>query len=358
MKKSLYAVLALALFVALAFPWPASAAPEASVIPTFSITGVVRDSTVTIYTYNFPARKSFDVLMNYMGTRGVGGYRVATINSGQGGSFSQTFDIPAAMYGQRRIAIRLQDNTGSGYYAFNWFYNNSTGASWIGGASADVKPSGPIPTFSVTVVDFDTTITVRTAHLPAGDTVRFLMGEYGTRGVGGYYAGEFNTLTGGIQEFSMPIPAELAGSDYIHVRMESLDSNYAYFAWFANQAGIVDPPPGVDKYGESISTWRGTGYWGYPIFYITGVVRNSTVTIQAHNLPANDTFNVRMAVRGNRAEGGILVTSVSSGSGGTQSFTFNIPSSLAGVPQIAIRLESPSSGYYAYNWFYNNTTNW
>jgi hypothetical protein len=36
-----------------------------------------------------------------------------------------TFDIPASLKGSYQIAVRLQSNTGSGYFAYNWFYNNN-----------------------------------------------------------------------------------------------------------------------------------------------------------------------------------------------------------------------------------------
>ncbi len=61
-----------------------------------------------------------------MGTRGINGIQVDTIKSGNGGSFSATFTIPSALKGYKQIAIRLQSTTGSGYYAYNWFYNNTT----------------------------------------------------------------------------------------------------------------------------------------------------------------------------------------------------------------------------------------
>jgi hypothetical protein len=59
-----------------------------------------------------------------MGTRGIGGIEVTTINSGSGGTFTGTYKIPADLAGQGRIAIRLEATSG-GYYAFNWFYNNT-----------------------------------------------------------------------------------------------------------------------------------------------------------------------------------------------------------------------------------------
>jgi len=93
-----------------------------------------------------------------------------------------------------------------------------------------------------------------------------------------------------------------------------------------------------------------------PTFVISSVVRDQSVTIKTNNFPANDTFVVRMGEMGTRCVNGIKVDQISSGSGDELTLTFNIPASLQGSRQIAIRLESPSSGYYSFNWFYNRTT--
>jgi len=58
-----------------------------------------------------------------MWTAGIGGTYVITLNSGTGGAFTQTFNIPAALYGEPRISIRLE--AANGYYAYNWFWNNT-----------------------------------------------------------------------------------------------------------------------------------------------------------------------------------------------------------------------------------------
>jgi hypothetical protein len=62
--------------------------------------------------------------MGPMGTRGHG-YYVTTFNSGGGGSMTLTFAIPPQLYGAYQISIRTQ-NQWSGYYSYNWFYNNTT----------------------------------------------------------------------------------------------------------------------------------------------------------------------------------------------------------------------------------------
>ena len=205
--------------------------------PYFFITAVVEDQTVTIQAYNFPANDTYNVTMGYYGGYGIGGVVVGSTNTGAGGSFVETYTIPASLVGQPLIAIRLQSSA-SGYYAYNWFYNNTTGAT--------VSPT---------------------------------------------------------------------------------------------------PPPVTP------------GYIGYPYFFIASVVRDQTVTILAHNFPANDTFTVTMGEYGSYGIGGYSAATTITGTGGTFAATYDIPDQLAGSYRIAIRLYSSSSGYYAYNWFYNNTTN-
>jgi len=90
--------------------------------PTISITGVIEDQNVTIKGVNFPSNETFDVLMNYNGTLGIDGIVVATIETGASGEFIDTYMIPAFLYGQDKIAIRLESSS-SNYYTYNWFFN-------------------------------------------------------------------------------------------------------------------------------------------------------------------------------------------------------------------------------------------
>lgn len=66
-------------------------------------------------------------------------------------------------------------------------------------------------------------------------------------------------------------------------------------------------------------------------------------------------FSLQMGKMGTRGVGGIHVTTISSGSGGSFSETFEIPITLVGHHKIAIRLGSITGGFFAYNWFFNNT---
>jgi LysM repeat protein len=109
---------------------PGSAAPSKntlpgqSAVPTFNITDVTRNKQVSIAASDFPPFQEFRVTMGKMGAQGIDGIVVDETYSASGGSFKATYDIPKALRGLDRIAIRLESV--SGYYSYNWFYNNTT----------------------------------------------------------------------------------------------------------------------------------------------------------------------------------------------------------------------------------------
>ena len=232
MKRLFSVLVSVALLLSFSGSIPAHAVSGYSVIPSFSFVSVVTDTSVTIRTYNFPAGDSFNVLMGYMGTRGVGGIQVATIGSGGGGSFTATFSIPAALQGQYQIAIRLQSNTGSGFYAYNWFYNNTTG----GNTGGPIIPGYTgYPTFSIASVVRNSTVTIQTYNLPPSNQFQVTMGPMGTRGINGYIVDTINSGAGGSQAMTFTIPSQLNGSHQISIRLQSISgSGYYAYNWFYN----------------------------------------------------------------------------------------------------------------------------
>jgi hypothetical protein len=345
-KTPIVVILALWLILAQFNPLSVQAAAPGSIIPTFTIVSVVPDTSVTIITYNFPVNRTFDVLMGPIGTRGIGGIKVATINSGAGGSFTSTFHIPPVLVGQYQIALRLENKTGSGYFAYNWFYNNRYGSVPTVPAPTETKP---IPTFSITQVIPDKSVTIATQNFPVNDRFEVLMGYMGSRGIGGIVVDTVSSATGGSLVYTFAIPISLRGLPQIAIRLQSVTgSNYYAYNWFFNSSG--------GSYGWPVSP-PVPGYSGFPTFTIDSVLRDQTVTIITHNLPPNDRFQVTMGLFGTRGIGGSIVGTIDSGAERTATYTFTIPAALHGIPQIAIRLQSiTGSNYYAYNWFYNNTT--
>jgi hypothetical protein len=112
-------------------------------------------------------------------------------------------------------------------------------------------------------------------------------------------------------------------------------ANKVAHTWFLNEtgaaggAGITPPSP---------------GYTGIPTISILSVDEDESVTIKTHNFPANQDFKVLMGKMGTRGIGGIHVTTIASGSGGSFTETFEIPNELKGNYRIAIRLQT-SDGF-------------
>jgi hypothetical protein len=311
-------------------------------IPTFSIVSVATDSSVTIQTYNFPADRTFTVRMGVFGTAAIGGTVVGSTDSGNGGSFKATYKIPSNLKGLSRIAIRM-DATSGGWFAYNWFYNHTTGA-------ATPQPTSVVtpfvtPTFSIQSVDKDNSVTIKTYNFPANKTFTVRMGVFGTAAIGGTVVGSTDSGNGGTFKATYDIPSNLKGLSRIAIRMDATSGGWFAYNWFWNNtSGTVSP-----------TVTPGAVFTGIPTFSIQSVARNSKVTIKTNNFPANKTFTVRMGVFGTAAIGGTVVGSTDSGSGGSFTATYDIPSNLQGLSRIAIRMDSPD-GFFAYNWFWNSTT--
>ena len=316
---------------------------QASTYPTFSISEVKTDESVTILTNNMPANKNFNVLMGEIGTKGIDGIVVATLDSDKGGSFLATFPIPEQLKGRAQIAIRLE-GTDNPYYAYNWFWNDAKNGTW----PEDYPPAQPptcacnIPTFSIKSVVKGEDVTITTYNFPKNVEFTVLMGKMWTRGINGIEVATLNSGEGGSFEATFDIPAELANEERIAIRLEGTGGYYAY-NWFWNNTASTPPAEPVD------------GYSGYPYFFITAVEKDTTVSIKAYNLPEDTDFTVLMGKMWTMGINGIEVTTLNSGEGGTLEATFEIPAELAGEQRIAIRLQGEV--YYAYNWFWNNTTN-
>ncbi len=356
----------LALFL-LVPPMQSALTRPAQATPTISIVGVIKDQQVTVKTQNFPANLTFVVRMGPIGTRAINGTKVGEFNSGKGGSIEKTFDIPSNLRGDRQIAIRM-DSTSGGYFAYNWFYNDTSGTSPTQTPGGPTSTPGPtrtprpagytgIPTFSIVAVSRNNTVTVKTKNFPPGKRWTVRMGAMGTRGVNGTIVERFRSEDGGAFERTFDIPDRLSGASQIAIRMEADTGGWFAFNWFYNSNFGTSPtatPGGPTATPGPTRTPRPPAYRGIPTFSIVAVVRDDTVTIRTNNFPPNMEFVVRMGPMGTRGVNGTVVETIDSGKGGVFEDTYDIPARLHGSRQISIRLES-SSGYFAYNWFYNST---
>ena len=229
---------------------------------------------------------------------------------------------------------------------------------WPSGASA--APSTLIPVFYITQVDRDNTVTIQTFNFPAGDTFTVRMNYYGTLGLGGTIVGSQNSGAGGTFSATYPIPAAYHGLDRIAIRLDSPTTGYYSFNWFWNfdHPGVAptagpSPTPGPAPTAGPVAGYPPAGPWTIPLFWITNVSRDNTVSIVATNFTTNDNYKVLMNYYGTLGIGGTEVATQPTDGTGAFSATYNIPPGLYGLDRIAIRLQSPTSGYYSFNWFWN-----
>ena len=312
-------LIALVVLVFLAVPADAAQAYYGYGYMSIAVKAVEWDRTVTITGYGFPEDVDFIVRMDVYGNTAYGGIAVEEFNSGDGGTFEATYDIPYSLRGVYAIAIRVESS--EGYYAWTWFYNRSTTAY------------NTFPEISIVGVDTGETVTVKTFKFPEDIDFKVRMASYGSAAWDGIIVDKINSGDGDSFTATFDIPPSLKYNYAIAIRFESVEGYYAY-NWFYN---------------------RTTADYSFePEFSITSVVKNDTVTVKAFDFPENDTFVVRMGVYGTAAEYGVVVAETNTGDDGEFSATYNIPPALYHHDRIAIRMDN-DDGYYSVNWFYNTT---
>lgn len=341
-------------------------------IPTFEVIEVVEDTSVTIKTSNFPADETFTVLMGQIGSRGIGGITVATTETGEGGELELTYDIPEELKGNKLIAIRLQSE--SGYYSYNWFINVESAYPAVEVEEAEATPTPApsaepaplseeveqpftgIPSFTITEVIANTTVSIDAVDFPPDVDFKVLMGPNGSGAFGGMEVASTNSGESGAFTATYDIPEALASEYVINIRLESVDGHFYSFNWFYNVGSVQAVPPILTLEtplpDAEIEEVEEIDYSGVPAFTISAVEGGKSVTILAENLPVDDAFTVRMGEFGTRGIEGVEVGTLVFTGDKLEPQTYTIPEELAGAGLIAIRIDS-EKGYYAYNWFSN-----
>jgi hypothetical protein len=243
--------------------------------------------------------------------------------------------------------------------------------SLVGVVAAASPAPVAIPTFTITNVIPDQQVTIQTQNFPPNQTFRVLMGKIGTLGVNGIEVDKTSSGSGGSFSATYSIPPDFAGQRLIAIRLQSSEGFFSY-NWFENAtptataaspnegAAVTATPaatiaPAVTLSPTAQSTPIPVTGSTFPSMQIVSVVKDSSVTVQASNLPAGMTFNVTMGAFGTAGVGGTSVGQTDSGSGGSLQVVYTIPAELHGKDRIAIRMQS-AQGFFAYNWFWNQST--
>jgi hypothetical protein len=202
--------------------------------------------------------------------------------------------------------------------------------------------------YKATDVVADKSVTIRTYKFPDNVYFDVYMGSSQSGRHNLIQVDMLDSGAGGSFNARFPIPAQLRGNSPLVLRLTQDKKDVSVERSFQNRSGRWE--------GGRHHPQPPDGYKGIPTIWIEGVVRNQSVTIQTRNFPPKVNFDVLMGPIGTRAVNGYYVGHLYSGGGGTMTATYTIPPALRGSYKIAIRIQNPPTGYYSYNWFYNNTT--
>ncbi|MBI3160464.1 MAG: hypothetical protein HYZ26_12775 [Chloroflexi bacterium] len=363
------------LILVLAAPTDALAAPLAapgySVTvpggPTFWVHDVVRNESVTIQVIDYPkGDKRYDVQLGRIGNNfdpiGVG-----QLTGEDGKEFRKTFKIPSRLLNQNLLAIQVYSRTdGSrGYDIFanetGWNTNKLFTLSPVAQSSAqDAGSSVNIfqgPSFWVSNVDVSGSVaqvTLKVTNYDGLDKYRIVVGQN---------TADFEALPVGLldnsypREFRLtfPLPTGIWDEDEIMIRLiNTHNGNSGTTAvTIASDWKVITP------YGQYTTTYFDLAAQskapktGAPSMRILNVVKDTEVTVQFFNLAPDKDFTVTLGLIGTQGIGGFTVAIQPTGAGGSFIATYPIPAQLKGESLISIRIQSTSSGHYAFDYFAN-----
>ncbi|MCC6957408.1 MAG: LysM peptidoglycan-binding domain-containing protein [Anaerolineales bacterium] len=207
--------------------------------------------------------------------------------------------------------------------------------------------------FAIASVTQNSSVTIRTNNFPSNVLFKAKMGRRSGSGYEWVDLPDIDSGRGGRFEAAFTIPSQFHGTSQLVVRLIQNKKNgktFTHDQWFSN----VTSSSGTGGRGVNYYPYNYYYHGTIPTIWIVSVVRNSSVTIRTANFPPNTDFQVLMGPMGARGFG-YHVTTFNSGAGGAMTLTFSIPPQLFGSQQISIRTQNNWSGYFSYNWFYNNT---
>ena len=247
MKSKKWSILTLvALLALLALNLP-SAAQAATPNPSIEVMVVRVGESIVLRGHDIPGGKLLSVRMDkYQEDKlGAGGILVTVTNSGAGGTFDESYKIPAALKSEEKIAVRFESD--DGFFLYTSFINKVSASSTPtpvptlsgqGGNSSNpqITPvsgqDGGKPKINVIAVEKNKAITVRAANMPAGIEFVIRVGPYDTFFTDYVITGKVKSGAGGGFDFNVLLPAVVKDVELVTVRLDG--GGLAVFNAFKN----------------------------------------------------------------------------------------------------------------------------
>jgi hypothetical protein len=213
---------------------------------TVDIVSVKPGVSVTIRGNNFPGGL-FTVKMDKAGGQAANGVQVDVTNTGNGGSFQETYKIPDSLKNESRVTIRLEKGS---VYAYNTFTNQASTSPTPTPVISSGTPKPSISIIGVTKNDF---VIVRAEDFPANTTFSVRVGPYYSFFRDSVTTGTINSGKGGTFDFRVELPSVVDDVEMVTVRLDG-GGKFAYNA-FKNVTGgttSVTSTPASGSYACSI----------------------------------------------------------------------------------------------------------
>lgn len=189
------------------------------------------------------------------------------------------------------------------------------------------------PQVTVTHVVRNRSVDFSAQNFRADESVEVLIGAYGTHGVNGIKVGTFRTSHTGRLSATVSIPSVFRGETRLDLRVQRRGYDGVHQLDYYAYTSFRNRSPRTDETKKNI-----------PI-RVVKVVHNKSVTVRFEDLPAQQTFEVRLSAIGGRQRGSQLVGNFATGKGGTLVATYLIPKELAGSTLFFLVAMSTSREY-------------
>jgi len=189
-----------------------------------SALSVEEDQFVTLQGKKLVANSRYSVYLSKFGAYPSGTIFLGSVITDKYGAFTRTFRIPSKLVDIAKIAINLSNGRDA---TSNWFIN-ATAEGNTGGEGA------PAFSFSISSVEEDDWVKIRTNNLPANVTFDVLMGKSGSKGVNGIKVGTLADEDGGSVRVTFDIPSQLQGRSKLDIRLENKSLGISYYLTFEN----------------------------------------------------------------------------------------------------------------------------
>ncbi|MDH5607048.1 MAG: hypothetical protein OEY93_09180 [Anaerolineae bacterium] len=325
--------------------------------PDFWVQDVIYPKFVTLRFRHYDGKSNYKVFIGENNPN-FRNYYLGMIDNNQPNEFTVQYSIPESLWDEPLLMIKVVDTQldHSGSVAFTnqtnwnnatpWGYYTTTIVNMIAKNKAAWNQGTPYTNVINVVKDGE--VTLQVFNMPPDKDLTVTMGPQGSKGINGIVIGNQTTGEGGNFVVTYAIPAQLYGSNFIAIRLQSTTSSHFAYDLFQNEDGYSSAAGAVAFNGNWVLP-AGT----YPSTIINSVDPTVSVTVSGFNFTKNDFYTVKMGPLGSQGVGGFVVGTQYIDGTGTFTATYTIPAALVGLSEIAIRFESQNSVYYAYDWFWN-----